>query len=273
MNGGESMARKRNKPVVTPKQNKQAQKFKRHRKSEQKQPARRTSTSVPPLEQVSTRIKSQPISQSQQDLLTNQRTQRTSLPEVQSQTYHSEIVAQWSDEMRRRGRSDLIDKAYDTYKTTKELEEAIQNGTITTLEKETPIVDATTGEVVNLLETNLNAATNFYTDIIVTTWFMQLESFSTGEAYNFLKNWANDMIAENGKDNFAEMIEKGTADGNFLTWEVVYKTGEAERYISSMLDYLPDQSQLYKDGVQDKFDFYRRMSDAFEQEENWENPE
>lgn len=129
-----------------------------------------------------------------------------------------------------------------------------------------------TGEVVQDMLPTVNEQPNFYSDVIINSWRGALGQFSNGDAYNFLNNWLNDMIAQNGKDNVAEMLQRGAADGNILTWEVVYKTGEAERYISTMLNYLPDQGELYKEEVQDKFEYYKQMTDAFEQEEDWEEP-
>lgn len=134
------------------------------------------------------------------------------------------------------------------------------------------ITDMETGEVVQDMLPTVNEQPNFYSDVIINSWRGALGQFSNGDAYNFLNNWLNDMIAQNGKDNVAEMLQRGTADGNILTWEVVYKTGEAERYISTMLNYLPDQGELYKEEVQDKFEYYKQMTDAFEQEEDWEEP-
>lgn len=267
------MARKRNKPITTPKQNKQNQKFKRHRRSQEQKPARRTSTSLPPLKPTSTTPKTPQLSPSQQDLYTHQQEQQSAPIQQQEPRYRSEVVSRWAAEMEAKGKAELVDKALQHYNTTQELETAIQNGTISQLETDTPIIDGTTGEVYKRIPENINIDRNFYTDVIITSWFAQLDHFSGGEAHDFLKNWANDMIHENGRDNFAEMIQQGTADGNFLTWEVVYRMGEAERYIAAMLDYLPDQGELYKDDIKDKFDFYRRMSEAFERDEDWENPE
>ena len=134
------------------------------------------------------------------------------------------------------------------------------------------LTDMETGEVVQEILPTVNTDENFYSTFIIESWRRQLETYSSGEAYNMLKNWLDDMIAQNGKDNVAEMLQRGASEGHLLTWETVYKVGEAERYISAMLDYLPDQSELYKEEIQDKFEYYKTMTDYMEQEENWEEP-
>ena len=136
----------------------------------------------------------------------------------------------------------------------------------------TSVVDMETGEVVTSMLPEVNTQVNFYSQATIAQWKLRIEQNPNGEAYNFLKNWLDDMIAQNGIDNVAEMLQKGTADGNIITWETVYKQGEAERYISTMLDYLPDQGELYKENVQDKFEYYKQMTDAMEQDEDWEDP-
>lgn len=134
------------------------------------------------------------------------------------------------------------------------------------------LTDMETGEVVQEILPTVNTDENFYSTFIIESWRRQLDTYSSGEAYTMLKNWLDDMIAQNGKDNVAEMLQRGASEGHLLTWETVYKVGEAERYISAMLDYLPDQSELYKEEVQDKFEYYKTMTDYMEQEENWEEP-
>ena len=136
----------------------------------------------------------------------------------------------------------------------------------------TPVTDMETGEVVTSMLPEVNTQVNFYSQAVITGWRLNLEHNTNGEAYNLLKNWLDDMIAQNGIDNVAEMLQQGTADGNILTWETVYKSGEAERYISTMLDYLPDQGELYKEKIQDKFEYYKQMTNAMEQNEDWEDP-
>lgn len=178
----------------------------------------------------------------------------------------SEVIAQWAKEWSDIGKAQHIDEIFEQYGGDKALiEKLILSGEI-----ERAITTPLSEKIVPPI---VNTGTSFYADAIVGSWFTLLEHYNSGEAYNLLKNWANDMIAQNGKEAFADMLQQGTADGNILTWEVVYKTGEAERYISNMLDYLPDTSQLYKDEVTDKFDYYRAMTDAMEQNEDWEEPE
>ena len=68
------------------------------------------------------------------------------------------------------------------------------------------------------------------------------------------------------------MLTRGAEAGHLLTWENVYKADKATLYIGYMLDYLPDQDIHYKDEILDNVEYWKRLGDALEQEEDWEFP-
>ena len=68
------------------------------------------------------------------------------------------------------------------------------------------------------------------------------------------------------------MLTRGAEAGHLLTWEVVYKMDKATLYIGYMVDYLPDQDIHYKDEILDLVEYWKRLGDALEQEEDWEYP-
>ena len=158
-------------------------------------------------------------------------------------------------------------------KTQTQTNKSSANKSSTNSPKPSTVLDIDTGELTQVKQPIVNEEANFYSDVIINSWLRALEQFSNGSAYNFLKNWLDDMIAQNGRDNVADMLQEGASNGCILTWEVVYKQGEAERYVSTMLNYLPDQGELYKEDIKDKFEYYRQMTDAMEQDEDWEQPE
>lgn len=119
---------------------------------------------------------------------------------------------------------------------------------------------------------NISDDATFFDQVVLSTWYGQLEANANGEAYHLLRAWMNDTIRENGMHDTAIMLEKATDAGNLLTWETVYKTGIATQYIANLIDYLPDQGILYKEQTLDKIDFMKKLGDALEQTETWERP-
>ena len=112
----------------------------------------------------------------------------------------------------------------------------------------------------------------FYTRIVISQWYATLDKCRNGEAYNLLRVWLGNIIRFNGIENTAEMLTRGAEAGHLLTWEVVYKMDKATLYIGYMVDYLPDQDIHYKDEILDLVEYWKRLGDALEQEEDWEYP-
>lgn len=119
-------------------------------------------------------------------------------------------------------------------------------------------------------EDRISTDEEFYTRIIISSWYGTLAEFEEGVGYNLLKNWADTIRSENGDEAFVKMIEDGMEKGNILTWDVVYNAEETRNYIESMMDFVPDQGVMYKDSIMDKLEFMMQMSDYFEQQENWD---
>ena len=113
---------------------------------------------------------------------------------------------------------------------------------------------------------------SFYTRIVISQWYATLDTCRNGEAYNLLRVWLGNIIRFNGIENTAEMLTRGAEAGHLLTWEVVYKMDKATLYIGYMVDYLPDQDIHYKDEILDLVEYWKRLGDALEQEEDWEYP-
>lgn len=111
---------------------------------------------------------------------------------------------------------------------------------------------------------------NLWITTIIGGWYTELERFTQGEYYTFLKSFMDKLIADNGEEDVAQaLIEAGT-DGVFLTWEVSYKEEAYQSYCDSILDYLPESGDFYKDSMRD---FAREHSEDFESAEFWEEPE
>lgn len=119
---------------------------------------------------------------------------------------------------------------------------------------------------------NMSQDESFFDNVVISQWYGTLGEFSNGEAYNLLRSWMGNTIRTEGKHNTAIMLQDGAENGHLLTWDVVYKHDNAVLYIGYMLDYLPDEGVLYKEEILDKIEYMKRLGDALEQDEDWENP-
>lgn len=113
---------------------------------------------------------------------------------------------------------------------------------------------------------------NFYSRVVISQWYSTLDTCRQGEAYNLLRVWLGNIIRFNGIENTAEMLTRGAEAGHLLTWEIAYKSDKATLYIGYMVDYLPDQDIHYKDEILDSVEYWKRLGDALEQDEDWEFP-
>lgn len=118
---------------------------------------------------------------------------------------------------------------------------------------------------------NLNTDTSFFGRTTIYVWKAELAKFAHGEFYELLLSWMNSLIAENGEDNVAIMLQEAESNGVFLTWDVAYKENEMKRYTASLLDYMPDQGVMYKEQKLDALEYMKRIDTAIEENEHFES--
>lgn len=102
-----------------------------------------------------------------------------------------------------------------------------------------------------------------FTDIVISNFQAQLSLFPNAEGTSLLLAWLDTLIADNGREAVAQMLQEGAEQGLILTYEVVYKSTNTKTYMTEMMRYLPDQRGWYADEIMDKM----------EQFEWWEQPE
>lgn len=100
-----------------------------------------------------------------------------------------------------------------------------------------------------------------YADIAITNVQYTLASFPLSEGARILERWLDRTIAVYGKHKVAQMLDEGYAEGNIITYNMVYKGG-VEAYITNMMNKMPGFSDKDKQAI----------SDIMEQAESWENP-
>ena len=95
-------------------------------------------------------------------------------------------------------------------------------------------------------------------DLTIGRFFDDLENFKYGKGFTHLWKWANDMLSQLGRQDFAEMVKEAYADGNIITWECAYNDTEATKYISTLKRYIPDgyNKREFMSKIEEGFDSY-----------------
>lgn len=102
-----------------------------------------------------------------------------------------------------------------------------------------------------------------FVDIVLSNFHAQLAQFPNAEGTPLLLSWFDTLIADNGREAVAQMLQDGAEQGLLITWETVYKSVNTKTYMTEMMNYLPDQGKFYTD----------QIMDMMEQFEWWEQPE
>ena len=102
-----------------------------------------------------------------------------------------------------------------------------------------------------------------FIDIVLSNFRAQLAQFPNAEGMPLLLSWFETLISDNGREAVAQMLQVGAEQGLLITWETVYKSVNTKTYMTEMMNYLPDQGNIYKD----------QIMGMMEQFEWWEQPE
>lgn len=102
-----------------------------------------------------------------------------------------------------------------------------------------------------------------FTHVVLSNFLATLKQFPNAEGVAILAQWYDRLIADNGREAVAQMLQEGAENGLIISWETVYKSTATKTYMTEMMDYLPDQGEIYKD----------QILDMMEEIEWWEMPE
>lgn len=139
-------------------------------------------------------------------------------------------------------------------------------------------VDVTTGEILSnepdfVPGMNITEETDWYDNVVVSTFQAQLSDLKGGAMYEHIRAWANTIIKEKGKKAFADMLSDGFEAGITFNYQDVYDKQSAVTFVDSMMDYLPDSGVFEKDRYMDRFEYMRVLNADSEADEAWELPE
>lgn len=139
-------------------------------------------------------------------------------------------------------------------------------------------VDVTTGEILSndpdfVPGMNIIEDTDWYDNVVVSTFQAQLSDLKGGVMYEHIRAWANTIIKEKGKKAFADMLSDGFEAGITFNYPEVYDKQSAVTFVDRMMDYLPDSGVFEKDRYMDRFEYMKVLNADSEAEEAWELPE
>lgn len=120
--------------------------------------------------------------------------------------------------------------------------------------------DTSTGEITK--DTRLDNEYPLFSDMVIFNFLFEISHYPA-VAEPMLRKWINELIRQYGKDDVAEMLEEGRANGIWISYQVAYDTQLLLSMISSMMEYLPDASDWFK----------KELAEKFEYGEDWESPE
>lgn len=109
--------------------------------------------------------------------------------------------------------------------------------------------------------TNISDDTSFY-DRVTISGFKQHVSVFNERASTMLKTWLDKLLQNHTEHDVATMLNDGAENGNIVTYQIVYSRDKLVEYMSNMLDYLPDEGELFKE----------QFMEAMEYEEDYSNP-
>lgn len=118
-----------------------------------------------------------------------------------------------------------------------------------------------TEQKANVSRETLSTDINLFTNIVITNFRNHVKQFNE-VASTKLNNWLNNLLLRYNADDVAIMLNEGAENGVIVNYQIVYSNDKLNNYISEMLDYLPEIDEFSK----------AEIMDAFEQDEDYENP-
>ena len=87
-----------------------------------------------------------------------------------------------------------------------------------------------------------------FEDVVISNFLARVNQFRSPLVPVF-ENWLDRLIQDNGRLEVAKMLQKGASEGKIVDFKVMYSETEMYKYFSDMMDFLPDQGDIYKEQV------------------------
>ena len=108
--------------------------------------------------------------------------------------------------------------------------------------------------------TSISDDTSFY-DRVTISGFKQHVSVFNERASTMLKTWLDKLLQNHSEHDVATMLNDGVENGNIVTYQIVYSRDKLVEYMSNMLDYLPDEGELFKEQFMEAMEYEEDYSD------------
>lgn len=109
------------------------------------------------------------------------------------------------------------------------------------------------GDMVKIPSDSIMEDTNFFSDAVIRGFENIIKQFPKN-AEPVLQEWLDEMIARNGKDDVATMLQEGAEDGHVVNREIAYDSEKLATYMADMMDYLPEMTDWAKAEVLESFE-------------------
>lgn len=96
--------------------------------------------------------------------------------------------------------------------------------------------------------TNISEDTSFFDRVVISGFREHVSQFNP-KASELLLSWLDKLLNENDEHSVATMLQDGAEHGNIVTYQIAYNTNLLYQYMSNMIDYLPDQGELFKENL------------------------
>lgn len=96
--------------------------------------------------------------------------------------------------------------------------------------------------------TNISEDTSFFDRVVISGFREHVSQFNP-KASELLLSWLDKILNGNDEHSVATMLQDGAEHGNIVTYQVAYNTNLLYQFMSNMIDYLPDQGELFKENL------------------------
>lgn len=101
---------------------------------------------------------------------------------------------------------------------------------------------------------------SFYDNVTISGFRYHVKQFNE-RASEMLLSWLDRLLSTHDKHDVAVMLNEGAENGNIVNYQIVYSRDRLIEYMSNMLDYLPDEGELFKEQFMEAMEYEEDYSD------------
>lgn len=101
---------------------------------------------------------------------------------------------------------------------------------------------------------------SFYDNVTISGFRYHVKQFNE-RASEMLLSWLDRLLSTHSQHDVAIMLNEGAENGNIVNYQIVYSRDRLIEYMSNMLDYLPDEGELFKEQFMESMEYEEDYSD------------